>query len=96
MKGGTQVEIPQKPTVVVSDIRKTTTVVVMGRSAVVRSDVASGRLVDPFSIRLSSPLAYHIVAEEHRARLPKVAMFVDWLLGAFKKMMSDTNRRKGR
>jgi LysR family glycine cleavage system transcriptional activator len=70
--------------------------VVMGRSAVVRSDIASGRLVEPFSIRLSSPLAYHIVAEEHRARLPKVATFVDWLLGAFKKMMSDTNRRKGR
>ena len=70
--------------------------VVIGRSAVVRSDLASGRLVEPFSIRLSSPLAYHIVAEEHRAKLPKVATFVEWLLSEFKRSMKEADRPKRR
>jgi len=68
--------------------------VVMGRSAVVKSDIAAGRLVEPFSIRLPSPLAYHIVTEEHRARLPKVTAFVNWLLSDFKKSMGETHRRR--
>ena len=70
--------------------------VVMGRSAVVKSDIASGRLVEPFTIRLPSPLAYHIVTEEHRAKLPKVKSFVEWLLGEFKQTMSKIPRSKNR
>jgi LysR family glycine cleavage system transcriptional activator len=70
--------------------------VVMGRSAVVKSDIASGRLVEPFRIRLPSPLAYHIVTEEHRAKLPKVKSFVDWLLSEFRQTMSKIPRNKNR
>jgi LysR family glycine cleavage system transcriptional activator len=70
--------------------------VVMGRSAVVKYDIAMGRLVEPFSIRLPSPLAYHLVTEEHRAKLPKVKSFVDWLLREFKQTMSEVPRRKKR
>jgi LysR family glycine cleavage system transcriptional activator len=70
--------------------------VVMGRSAVVKSDIAMGRLVEPFAIRLPSPLAYHIVTEEHRAKLPKVKSFVDWLLREFKQTMSEVPRSRSR
>jgi LysR family transcriptional regulator, glycine cleavage system transcriptional activator len=68
----------------------------MGRSAVVKSDIAMGRLVEPFAIRLPSPLAYHIVTEEHRAKLPKVKSFVDWLLHEFRQTMSEVPRGKNR
>ena len=70
--------------------------VAMGRSAVVKSDITTKRLIEPFSVRLRSPLAYHIVAKEHRAKLPKVTSFVDWLLGEFKRSMNVVPRRKAR
>jgi hypothetical protein len=37
-------------------------------------------------------LAYHIVTEEHRAKLPKVKSFVDWLLREFRQTMSEIPR----
>lgn len=54
--------------------------VAMGRSAVVMADIAAGRLVEPFAIRLPSALGYHLVMEEERAKLAKVRMFCDWAL----------------
>lgn len=54
--------------------------VAMGRSSVVKSDIANGRLVEPFSIRLPSTLGYYIVAGAERAKLAKVQMFRDWAL----------------
>lgn len=54
--------------------------VAMGRSAVVAADIAAGRLVEPFSVRLPSPLAYHLVMGEERAKLAKVQLFCDWAL----------------
>jgi hypothetical protein len=41
-------------------------------------------------------LAYHIVTEEHRAKLPKVKSFVDWLLREFKQTMSEVPRSRNR
>lgn len=54
--------------------------VAMGRSAVVRADIAAGRLVEPFGIRLPSSLGYHLVTDAERARLAKVKFFCDWAL----------------
>jgi LysR family transcriptional regulator, glycine cleavage system transcriptional activator len=54
--------------------------VAMGRSAVVVGDIASGRLVEPFSIRLPSTLGYHLVTGEERAKLEKVQLFCEWAL----------------
>lgn len=62
--------------------------VAMGRNAIVKSDIGLGRLVEPFSIRIPSPLAYYVVTEEHRAKLPKVTMFVEWLLSEFRQSMN--------
>lgn len=57
--------------------------VAMGRSAVVAGDIAAGRLVEPFSIRLPSSLGYHLVMEEERTKLAKVKLFCDWALARF-------------
>jgi LysR family transcriptional regulator, glycine cleavage system transcriptional activator len=54
--------------------------VAMGRSAVVKIDVADGRLVEPFSIRLPSPLNYHLVIAPERESLPKVQRFCEWAM----------------
>lgn len=54
--------------------------VAMGRSAVVAGDIRSGRLIEPFAVRLPSSLGYHLVMEEDRAKLAKVGLFCDWAL----------------
>ncbi|WP_170149887.1 transcriptional regulator GcvA [Rhodoplanes roseus] len=55
--------------------------VAMGRSSVVRGDIARGRLVEPFSIRLPSALGYYVVTGVERAKLAKVQHFSEWALG---------------
>jgi len=57
--------------------------VALGRTAVVAKDLKEGRLVEPFSIRLRSPLGYHVVTTPERARLEKVTIFMGWMLGRF-------------
>lgn len=57
--------------------------VAIGRSAVVASDIAAGRLVEPFKIRIVSALGYHLVMARERAKLAKVKTFRDWALGRF-------------
>lgn len=52
--------------------------VALGRSAVVLGDMAAGRLVEPFTIRLPSPLGYHVVYPRHHETLGKVQRFVSW------------------
>lgn len=54
--------------------------IAMGRTVLVARDIATGRLVEPFSIRLRTPLAYHLVVAPDRAHLPQVKMFRDWTL----------------
>lgn len=55
--------------------------VALGRSELVRDDLAAGRLVRPFS-SLAYPidLAYYVVYRPECAAKPRVAAFRDWLL----------------
>jgi LysR family transcriptional regulator, glycine cleavage system transcriptional activator len=53
--------------------------VAMGRTAVVEKDLREGRLIEPFSVRLPSPLGYYIVTTPDRARLKKVQIFSQWV-----------------
>lgn len=54
--------------------------VALGRSTLVADDLASGRLVKPFSISLPSHYGYYLVYPEAFVGRPKVKAFEDWLL----------------
>jgi LysR family glycine cleavage system transcriptional activator len=54
--------------------------VALGRRVLADADLASGRLIAPFSLTLPSELAYYLVAPPHTADLPKVKAFRDWIL----------------
>ena len=54
--------------------------VILGRSAPVPDDLASGRLIRPFTIRLPAGLAYYVVYPARSLRRASVKMFRDWLL----------------
>ncbi|WP_054076057.1 LysR substrate-binding domain-containing protein [Comamonas testosteroni] len=55
----------------------------IGRSILVKEDMASGRLVAPFDFRCSSPAGYHVLSRPERSALPKVQLFKRWLLTRF-------------
>lgn len=55
----------------------------IGRSLLVRDDLASGRLVEPFGVRCTSPAAYQVLSRPERSALPKVQLFKRWLLAHF-------------
>ena len=57
--------------------------VAIARSSLVRSDLANGTLVDLFGKRLVSESAYYAVCRPEKARLPRVRLFVAWLLEHF-------------
>ncbi len=54
--------------------------VVLGRSGVVGPDLASGRLIEPFSIRARSNFGYYLVTPLRAAKLRKAQLFRSWLL----------------
>jgi LysR family transcriptional regulator, glycine cleavage system transcriptional activator len=54
--------------------------VVLGRSALIADDLATGRLVRPFSVRLPAGLAYYIAYPVRALQRRKVKAFRDWLL----------------
>jgi LysR family glycine cleavage system transcriptional activator len=54
--------------------------VLMAHSALVADDLAAGRLVEPFELRLPAPLAYHLVTTDQAAARPAVTACRDWLL----------------
>lgn len=54
--------------------------VLMAHSALVTDDLAAGRLVEPFELRLPAPLAYHMVTTREAAERPAVTAFRDWLM----------------
>ena len=54
--------------------------IALGRSSVVGADLANGNLVEPFTIRVRSNFAYHLVMPNRVASLPKVETFRDWFL----------------
>ena len=55
--------------------------VALGRSSVVGSDLAARRLVEPFSLRAVSNLAYYLVTPTATIKREKVQIFRHWLLG---------------
>lgn len=54
--------------------------VALGRSALVAGELAAGRLVAPFSLRLQAEEAYWIAWRSEADRSPAVRAFRDWLL----------------
>jgi LysR family glycine cleavage system transcriptional activator len=57
--------------------------VFMGRTDIVRDDLAAGRLAAPFAARMPSNSAYHAVVPIDKARLAKVRAFKAWLAQQF-------------
>jgi LysR family glycine cleavage system transcriptional activator len=55
----------------------------IGRSLLVREDLAKGRLVAPFDVRCSSHAGYQVLSRPERSALPKVQLFKQWLLAYF-------------
>jgi LysR family glycine cleavage system transcriptional activator len=56
--------------------------VALGRSAFVEADIAAGRLVVPFDVKLPAEAGFYVVAPEETADTPKIALFRDWLVTA--------------
>lgn len=56
--------------------------VALGRTTLVRRDVAEGRLVRPFALELPSALAYWLVTPRGAPLAPAVRALRDWLLEA--------------
>lgn len=54
--------------------------VVLGRSALVASELAEGRLARPFALGLPAGFAYYVVCPPQALRRPGVRHFRDWLL----------------
>jgi LysR family glycine cleavage system transcriptional activator len=53
--------------------------VALGRTPFVEADIAAGRLVVPFDVKLPAEAGFYVVALEETADLPKIAVFRDWL-----------------
>lgn len=54
--------------------------VLLGRSVLVKDELAAGRLVKPFDISIASAYAYWIICPKADANRLKVKLFRDWLL----------------
>lgn len=56
--------------------------VALGRTPFVEADIASGRLVVPFDVKLPAEAGFYVVAPEETADAPKIAVFRDWLIAS--------------
>jgi LysR family transcriptional regulator, glycine cleavage system transcriptional activator len=54
--------------------------VALGRSHLVETDLAAGRLVVPFDLALPADAGFYVVAPEETADTPKIGLFRDWLM----------------
>jgi LysR family glycine cleavage system transcriptional activator len=54
--------------------------VAIGRTPLVDADLAGGRLVEPFSLRVPSSSSYFITSPNSKAKLKRVELFRDWAL----------------
>jgi LysR family transcriptional regulator, glycine cleavage system transcriptional activator len=63
--------------------------VLLGRSALVSTDLAAGRLVRPFDLALKSKWQYYIVYPEAALRQKKNRVFRDWLFAEMKTDQTD-------
>ena len=55
----------------------------LGRTSLVSGDLASGRLVELFDVRLPVESTYYVVSRPEKSSLPKVRAFRTWLLDHF-------------
>lgn len=55
----------------------------IGRSPLVKDDLANGHLVEPFGVRLHSDSAYYAVSRPEKSDLPRVKLFTEWLFEYF-------------
>jgi LysR family glycine cleavage system transcriptional activator len=55
----------------------------IGRTQLVKADLESGRLVEPFNVRLPTESAYYVVSRKDKSSMPKVVQFRSWLLEYF-------------
>lgn len=53
--------------------------VALGQSVIVADDLAAGRLIAPFTLRIPSAMAYYLVAPADMLQSPKMAAFHRWL-----------------
>ncbi len=58
--------------------------VALGRTHLVETDIAAGRLVAPFDTVLPQDAGYYVVAPAASADAPRIARFRDWLMAAAK------------
>lgn len=56
--------------------------VALGRTPFVEADIAAGRLVVPFDVKLPAEAGFYVVAPEETADTPKIALFRTWLIGS--------------
>jgi len=57
--------------------------VVLGRTVLARTDLASGRLVCPFDLQIPTGFAFYAVSPDARADDPLVQQFINWLKERF-------------
>lgn len=55
--------------------------VAMGRSVLVRDDLAAGRLIKPFELAISNVFAYYCICLETETGRPEITAFRNWLIG---------------
>ncbi len=59
--------------------------VALGRTPFVEADIAAGRLVVPFDVKLPAEAGFYVVAPQETAQTPKIALFRDWLIATMAK-----------
>ncbi|MCX7315146.1 MAG: transcriptional regulator GcvA [Hyphomicrobiales bacterium] len=58
--------------------------VAMGRRSLVALDIASGRLVEPFKVRLATSSGFFLLSAPEKSKMAKVALFRNWLVNSLK------------
>lgn len=59
--------------------------VALGRTPLIDVDVAAGRLVTPFQLSISCPLAYFLIHPEHKSDHPAIAPFSHFVMAEMSK-----------
>jgi LysR family glycine cleavage system transcriptional activator len=54
--------------------------VALGRASLAQSDVAAGRLIAPFSLRLKTDYAFYLICLESRKDEPAITAFRNWMM----------------
>jgi LysR family glycine cleavage system transcriptional activator len=62
----------------------------IGRTAMIQKDLATGRLMEPFNIRLMSNSHYHLVVPMRKLALEKVQKFRAWAMDTFRNDLDET------